>query len=123
MMAWMSPVRCYNCNYDNYNDKTSWSYKVELVHGDDLGVSSPSSSPLDAECWSLAWLPHTGEHVLLQLGADSLDQANGGGGLPLPERCGSDAGHTHISPGLPAGQSLQGAQRHLGFLLPVQIHF
>ena len=101
----------------------SYLLEVELVHGDDLRVTSPCSSSLDTKCWSLAGLPHTGEHVLPELRSNGLHQADGRRRFSLAERGRSDPSHADVSPGLPGGQSLQGAQGHLGFLLPVQIHF
>ena len=96
--------------------------EVELVHGDDLRVAPTSSPALDPEGRSLAGLPHTGEHVLVELGADGLDEADGGGGLALAQRGGSDPRHTDVLPTPSGGESLQSAQTHLGLLLPVQVY-
>ena len=65
--------------------------QVELVHWNDLRVSSAGGPALDPESGALRGLPHARKHVLLGLGAQSLRETDSGGTLPLAQRGRSDA--------------------------------
>jgi hypothetical protein len=70
--------------------------KVELVHGDDLRVSSSGGSSLDAERRSLRGLTNASEGRLAEVGAESLSESDGGGRLALAEGSGSDSGDDDV---------------------------
>ena len=59
---------------------------ADLFHRNDLWVSSPGCSSLDAKCGALRWLTHAGKHVLLEVRPQCLGQANRGGALTLTKR-------------------------------------
>lgn len=58
---------------------------VELIHRNDLSVTSSSSSSLDTKGWSLGWLSDVGEANLVQVGTESLGDTHGGGRLALAQ--------------------------------------
>lgn len=53
--------------------------QVELVHRNDLTVTSSSCSSLDTESRSLRRLPDTGEGTLAEVSSKSLSETDGGG--------------------------------------------
>lgn len=81
--------------------------QVEVFHWNHLGVAATRSATwkgncdvmlgrmsriysltLDAEGGSLAWLTHARKDVFVQMGAECLGQANGGGAFPFAQRSG-----------------------------------
>lgn len=70
--------------------------KVELVHGDDLRVTSSGGSSLDSESGSLGGLTDAGEGGLAEVSSEGLSESNGGRGLALSEGSGSDTGDDNV---------------------------
>jgi len=52
---------------------------IELIHRDNLTITSTCSTTLDSKGRALARLPNIGERNLAQMSAESLGQAYGGG--------------------------------------------
>ena len=65
--------------------------KVDVLHGDDLGISAPGGAPLQAEHRPEGRLPQ-GQHRLLPHPVQGIRQADAGGGLALSGLGGVDGG-------------------------------
>lgn len=65
---------------------------TNLVHGDDLTVTSTSRTTLDTKGWSLAGLTNTCESGATQVGTKGLGKTNCRRRLTLSERSGRDTG-------------------------------
>ena len=60
--------------------------EIELVHGDDLTVSSSSSASLDSKGGALAGLTDTSERKTTHMSPKRLSETDGGGRLALSKR-------------------------------------
>ena len=66
--------------------------KVDILHGDHLGIAAAGSAALDAEHRSEGRLAQGEDRVLSDL-PESVRQADGSGGLSFARRRGGDGGH------------------------------
>ena len=69
----------------------------ELGHGDEEGVSAPGGGALYVEGGAGGGLADAPPHVLPPFG-QPFDEAQGGGGLPLPQGRGGDGGDLDVFP-------------------------
>ncbi len=95
--------------------------QVEVLHGDDLGVTTASSPAFDAKSRSLGWLTDASDHAAAQMGTDRLAQTNRSRGLPFAKRRGSNGSYVNIFPIRRILQTLQHLQ--LDFCLVIAIKF
>ena len=94
--------------------------EVEILHRDDLRVTSTGCSALDAEDRAERRLADAGDRVLADV-SQGLPQPHRRDGLALAERSGSDRGDVDVAPLRAAGEPREHLQRHLGLVLPVQL--
>ena len=97
--------------------------EIELLHRNDLAVAAACRAALDAERGPLAGLANASEHLLAQVRAQRLAEADGGGGLSLAQRRGRDRGYHDI---FSVGRILQpvaNGEVYFGFGLAVEIQF
>ena len=87
----MSPVR-WRLNYiaDQRVITDGDLRHTNLVHGDDLTVSTSSSSSLDPESGTLTWLTNTRERETSHVGTKSLSKTDSSCRFAFTERGGSD---------------------------------
>mmetsp|Transcript_14930 Transcript_14930/g.38363 ORF Transcript_14930/g.38363 Transcript_14930/m.38363 type:complete len:613 (+) Transcript_14930:23-1861(+) len=88
--------------------------QVHLLHGDHLAVAPAGSTALDAKGWTLAGLPDAGHHLLVQMGAERLAEAHGGGALALAQRGGVHASDADVFAVRRIFQPVQHIQGDLG---------
>ncbi|KAH3663835.1 hypothetical protein OGAPHI_005238 [Ogataea philodendri] len=69
---------------------------VELVHRDDLGKSSSSSTTLNTESWAHRRLSNVGKGLLSQSSTNGLSKTHSGGGLTLTKWGWSDTGDQDV---------------------------
>ena len=94
--------------------------KVDVLHGQHLGVAAAGRAALYAEHRAQRGLPQGDDSLLPDL-RHSLAQARGGGGLPLSGGSGVDGGHQHqfaVGAILQAGK---GPLVDLPLVLPVKL--
>lgn len=70
--------------------------QVELVHGNDLRVTTASGATLDTESRTLTGLTDVGKGDSANVGTKSLSQAHGGGRLTLSERSGGNTSNNNV---------------------------
>lgn len=89
---------------------------VELVHGNDLTVTTAGSTALDAERWALTWLTNVGKSKTTNMGAQGLSKTHGGGRLALTERGGGDTGNNNVATISAMIQALEKSKVDLGLV-------
>ena len=96
--------------------KVAVEVEVDVLHGGHLGPASPGRAPLQAEHRAQRRLAQGG-HDLAADAAEAVGQADGHGGLALPQRGGVDGGDQAE---LAGGHALAG--RDLGLVAAVKLH-
>jgi hypothetical protein len=92
--------------------------QVEHLHRHDLAVAAAGRAAFDAERRPHRRLPDGDRRPLAEV-AEALSDSDGGRGLALAERCGSDrADHDVLRP-RPVGEPLDGVELHLEDVLAV----
>ncbi len=90
--------------------------QIELIHGDNLAVATAGGTTLDAKGGTLAGLAHVGKGDTADMGAQSLGQTHGCGGLAFSERCRGDASHHNVAAITAVGKALEKAEVDLGLV-------
>ncbi len=94
--------------------------EIQLLHGDDLGVSPSRGAALDAKAGPQGGLPQRHYRLFPKL-SESLAQAYAGGGLALSRRSGVDGGHQNQLSVRPLLQAVQILFRELCLVLAVEL--
>src|SRR5205823_471437 len=97
--------------------------KVDVLHGNDLAVSTAGRAALDSEGWSLAGLTNAREDVLAKVRSQSLTEADCCGRLSLTERRRCDRGDHHVFAVGDTPQAVSNREVYFRFRLTVQIQF
>ncbi len=81
--------------------------QIEIFHGDYLAVSAAGRATLDTKGGALAGLANGGDHLVAQVSAQRLAEADRRGGLSLAERGWGNGGDIHVNSIRNILQSLQ----------------
>src|SRR6516162_4483075 len=95
--------------------------EIELFHWNNLAVTASGGSAFDAKRRALAGLAHAGEDSLAQVRAESLAEADSGGGLSFPERCWGNRRNHNVPAVRHVLQSLANRKVHLSFVFAVEL--
>ncbi len=95
--------------------------EVNILHRHHLGIAAAGGAPLDAKHGAKRGLPQ-GHHGPLADMPESVPQAYGGGGLPLPGGGGGDGRHQNQLPVGSVRQILQQAGVHFGLVPAVGLY-
>lgn len=90
--------------------------KVELVHRNDLRVTTTGGATLDTKGWSLGWLADVGESNAAEMSTKCLSNTHGGGRLALTEWCWGNTGDNDIATVAAVLKTLEELEINLGLV-------
>jgi hypothetical protein len=99
----------------------SGEVEIEILHRNDLAVSTSRRSAFDSERRTLAGLTNAREYLLAEMRSKRLTEPHRGGALAFAERRGRDGGYDNVIAVRRILQSIGDRQVHLG--LGSAVHF
>src|SRR3990172_12930196 len=97
--------------------------QVEILHGDDLRVTTAGGATLNAEGRTLRWLADHGDDFLSEMRTKRLTNTDSGGGLAFAQGGGGDGGHIDVFAILAFGETIKDLKFDLGFVGTEEFQF